>query len=184
MSFFLYMKTILLFLVLFLHGLCAAAQASDEDYIDWSAVRRLTWSDYQGTPLPGSDAVASTFSILGISYRISNNSFQYSIECRFSKTNSWGLHKTSYILKHEQGHFDITELFARILHQHMSEYRFSRASYKKDLQQIYQDVLKKKDNMQQAYDRETKHSINREKQEFWLKKIEAMLKETEAFSGY
>jgi len=38
--------------------------------------------------------------------------------------------------------------------------------------------------MQSLYDRETHHSIEKEKQEAWLKKVEKMLQETTPYAGY
>jgi predicted secreted Zn-dependent protease len=66
----------------------------------------------------------------------------------------------------------------------MREYSFDRDSYQKDLKKIYQDILDEKREMQEDYDRETNHSINREKQAEWLKKIEKKLEEFRNYAGY
>ena len=153
----------------------------NEDMLNWSASKKLTWSDYKASPNPYSDAAASTTTYLTISYNISSTDFSYKIESRFSKTRSWGLHKTPYILSHEQGHFDIAEIFARKLHKKMTEYRFDKKGYEKDLKKIYQDILDEKREMQDDYDKETNHSINKEKQEEWLNKIAKLL---EAYADY
>src|SRR5687767_2000030 len=96
---------------------------NEDELLRWSSTRKLAWSDYKGRPDPASDAAASTTTYLGIDYHFSNNGFTYKIDSRFSKTRSWGLHKTEYILSHEQGHFDIAEVYARKLHQKMGEYK-------------------------------------------------------------
>jgi hypothetical protein len=160
------------------------AQEAGEELLDWSPSRKLTWADYKARPNPGSDAAASTTTYLGISYNISTNHFSYTIESRFSKTRSWGLHKTPYILAHEQGHFDIAEIFARKLNKKMSEYKFDRKTYQKDLKKIYQDILDEKEEMQNDYDDETNHSIHKEKQAEWLKKISKMLEEFKEYDDY
>jgi hypothetical protein len=160
------------------------AQSDREELLNWSASRKLTWADYKASPNPNSDAAASTTTYLGIDYNISTSSFSYKIESRFSKTRSWGLHKTDYILSHEQGHFDIAEVFARKLHKKMSEYQFNRKTYDKDLRKIYEEVTKEKEKTQNEYDGETRHSINKEKQAEWLKKIDKMLRELEDYADY
>ncbi len=160
------------------------AQDKKEELLDWSASRRLTWNDFKAKPEPGSDVVAITTSILSIEYKISGSGFDYKIKSRFSKTNSWGLRKTDYILSHEQGHFDIAEIFARKLHQRLSEYRFNKRTIDRDLDKIYNRILEEKEKMQNDYDRETKHSINKEKQAVWLKKISKMLVEYKGYAGY
>ncbi len=161
------------------------AQDKDEELITWNAGKKLNWSDYKGSPDSNSDAAASTTTYLSIEYNISNGNFGYKIQSRFSKTRSWGLHKTEYILSHEQGHFDIAEVFARKLHKKMSEYKFNpRNNYQKELRKIYDDVLEEKEKMQDDYDSETRHSINKEKQAEWLTKIKNLLEEYKAWSDY
>ena len=173
------------FLVIFLAAAnLSFAQSRDEELLEWSASRKLTWNDYKASPDPNSDAAASTTSYLAIEYNITSSSFGYNIESRFSKTRSWGLHKTAYILSHEQGHFDIAEIFARKLNKQMSEYRFNKRTYQQDLNKIYHDILDEKEKMQNDYDKETNHSIKKEKQAEWLKKIEKMLEEYKDFAGY
>ncbi len=168
---------------LLLIAVSLTAQDTGEELIRWSH-NGLTWADYKGKPNPKSDAAASTTTYLMISYTIGNNNFSYRIESKFSKTRSWGLHKTPYILRHEQGHFDIAEVFARKLHKKMSEYSFNKKTYPKDLKKIYQDILDEKEELQNRYDRETNHSINKEKQEEWNKKIEKLLDEYKAYADY
>jgi hypothetical protein len=160
------------------------AQEKNEELMDWNASRKLTWADYKSRPNPDSDAAASTTTLLLINYSINNNGLTYKIQSKFSKTRSWGLHKTVYILSHEQGHFDIAEIFARKLHKKMSEYKFDRRNYQKSLDKIYQDVVDEKTKMQNQYDRETNHSINREEQARWLKKIAELLEEYEDYDDY
>jgi hypothetical protein len=160
------------------------AQNKNEELITWSGDKKLNWSDYKGRVQTGSDAAASTATYLGIEYNFTRNGFDYKITCSFSKTRSWGLHKTDYILAHEQGHFDIAEIFARKLNKQMSEYVFNKNTFKDDLKKIYMSLTTEKDAFQNQYDRETNHSINKEKQSEWLKKIEGMLKELKAFSNY
>jgi hypothetical protein len=161
-----------------------AVTAQDGQYIDWSTARKLTWNDYLASPDKHSDAAATTSTALGIEYRLRNNNVTHTIICRFSKIKSWGRFKTDYILAHEQGHFDITEVFARKLHKAMMAYEFNTASYKNDLNKIYEDVVKEKQDFQIAYDIETQHSQNKEKQKEWQKKIEKMLDDYKEYANY
>ncbi|HYC41168.1 MAG TPA: DUF922 domain-containing protein [Chitinophagaceae bacterium] len=160
-----------------------ATEAPKDDYIDWSP-KKLEWSDYQSKPDPESDAAATTTTYLGVEYKVSGNQFQYRIACRFSKEKSWGLHRTAYILAHEQGHFDITEIFARRLNQRLSEYRFNKRTFEKDLKRIYDRVMKEKEEFQNRYDHETDFSRNRKVQYEWLDRIGEILSETEEWGGY
>lgn len=156
----------------------------EEELIDWQWDRPLTWDDYRGQPDPDSDAAASTTTYLAIEYNLKDGQFGYQIQSRFSCDKSWGLHKTPYILSHEQGHFDIAEIHARLLHKKMSEYKFDRKTYQKELKKIYEDVVEAKEEMQSKYDKETNHSIYRPKQAEWLEKIDELLEATAMYADY
>ncbi len=173
-----------LFLLSLLLPFAVQAQDKDEELVDWNSSQRLTWADYKARPETGSDAAASTTTYIGIEYTIRQRDFSFSIRCRFSKKRSWGIHKTAYILSHEQGHFDIAEIHARKLNKAMSEYEFNKKTYQKDLRNIYDQVMQEKEDMQNRYDKETNHSINKTKQAEWLKKIEEMLEEYKDYAGY
>lgn len=178
-------KKHLLILALVLPGLLPAQMAADgEELIEWSPSRKLTWDDYKASPQAGSGAAAATTTYLNFEYHIRNNEFKFTISCKFSRTRSWGLHKTDYILAHEQGHFDIAEVYARKLYKAVSQYRFNKNTFKDDLNRIYATITTEKEEAQNTYDRETNHSINKQKQEEWLKKISDDLNSYAAFAGY
>lgn len=154
------------------------------NYLPWANGRPLTWEDFLCEPKRNSDAVALTSTALGISYNASNHQLHYEITCGFSKEKSWGILRTSYILAHEQGHFDITEIFARKLHKELLDYKFNRRTFRQDVNVIYDRVVKEKENFQFAYDGITDHSRNKTMQKEWLEKIAFLLSETEPYANY
>jgi len=156
----------------------------NEQFIEWSSVKRLTWDDYLANPPSVSDAAAITSTALGVEYHLKNNTLTYTITCRFSKTNSWGKHKTEYILQHEQGHFDITELFARKLAKELKEYKFNVRKYQDDVSKIYKKVMDEKEEYQNKYDKETDFSRNKQRQLEWLEKIQDELDELDEYANY
>src|SRR5688572_26297180 len=155
-----------------------------EDYLPWANMRPLTWEDFLCEPKRNTDAVALTSTALGISYNVSNHQLHYEITCSFSKVKSWGILKTPYILAHEQGHFDITEIYSRILHRELQAYKFSRRTFRQDVNQIYDRVVKEKEAFQLMYDGQTDHSRNKKVQQEWLDKIQVLLTETEPYADY
>lgn len=157
---------------------------SEEELIKWSDSRKLQWKDYLSEPDNNSDAAASTSTRIGFEYHIRDNNLTYTLSCNFSKTKSWGRHKNAYILSHEQGHFDIAEIFTRKLAKALSEYKFKTSSYKNDLKKIYTDTMQDKEKFQQRYDNETDYSRNDEKQKEWLKKIKEDLSDLREFADY
>ena len=178
------MRSILKINITFFLFLPLSGFTQNEQFIEWSPAKRLTWDDYQAPPSSTSDAAAITSTALGIEYHLKNNSLAYIITCRFSKTNSWGRHKTDYILLHEQGHFDITELFARKLAKELKEYRFNSRNYQEDVGKIYKRVMEEKEEYQNKYDKETDFSRNKGQQAEWLQKIKDELDDLEEYANY
>jgi hypothetical protein len=158
--------------------------AQDNEFIQWSAIKRLTWNDYLASPSTSDDIAAITSTALGMDYHVRNNSITYNITCRFSKTKSWGRYKTAYILQHEQGHFDITEIFARKLVKAVRDYKFDPRKYQVDLAKLYKKIMEEKEEFQQNYDEETDFSRNKAKQAEWLKKITEELAGLEEYADY
>ncbi len=161
-----------------------ADKEENEEFIPWVPHRRLTWDDFLCEPRRNTDAVASTSTSLGIAYQIKNNQLTYQITCNFSKKRSWGLVKTPYILAHEQAHFDITEIFARKLHQALQDYQVNRKTFKEDINTIYERVVKAKEAFQKLYDSQTDHSRKSAKQQEWLERIDEILDETSPYAAY
>ena len=173
-----------LFFIIALLPLLSPAQEGQDDLIQWNQRAKLTWADYQGKADPDAGAAASTATFLGVEYNFRNGSLGYTITCSFSRSKSWGLHKNDYILAHEQGHFDIAEIFARQLHKKLKAYIFDKTNYQADLRKIYEDITAAKEAMQNKYDQETNHSINKERQAEWQEKIRKELQSLAAFSNY
>ena len=161
-----------------------AVVGDDEKVIPWSSTRKLAWDDFLCEPKKDGDAVASTSTSLGLSYQLRDNQLTFHIICNFSKEKSWGALKTDYILAHEQGHFDITEIFARKLYEALYHYELNPATFKKDIAAVYNRIVKEKEEMQLAYDSETDHSRKRSLQYQWLDKIDNLLTETALFATY
>ncbi len=153
--------------------------------IDWSADRRLSWSDFKARPDSNSPNAALTGT--NIKFDFSYNSetgFKYHITCQFDKNSSWGRVKTDYILSHEQGHFDIAEIYTRKLCKAFREYKPDVEKANKEVNKIYQKVMSELSERQKEYDRETNFSINKEKQAEWLKKIDEELRSLQAYADY
>jgi hypothetical protein len=153
--------------------------------IDWNADRRLTWSDFKASPDPSSPNAALTGTNIKFDFSYSSDKgFQYHISCQFDKNKSWGRVKTDYILSHEQGHFDIAEIYARKLYKAFKEYNPDVKNANKEVNKIYEKVMSELTQAQKQYDHETNFSINKEKQMEWLKKIDDDLKSLQAYADY
>ena len=153
--------------------------------IDWSAERSLTWDDFKARPDKNSPNAALTGTNIKFDFSYgSNRGFKYHVYCQFDKNSSWGRVKTDYILSHEQGHFDIAEIYARKLSKALKEYTPDIDKANKEVNKIYEKIMNDLHEEQLHYDKETNFSINKAEQSRWLKKISDDLKKSEAYGDY
>ncbi len=164
-------------LILFFSMVDTTGPRSPKDsLIDWNLNRRLIWEDFKAQPDGSSVNAALTSTNINIDYSFNNREFKYKIRCQFDPTKSWGRIKNDYILSHEQAHFDIAEIHARLLNKALKSYRFSPKTANKDIGDIYQKLMHDHHEMQEEYDSETNYSRNESQQHEWQKKIEEKLK--------
>jgi hypothetical protein len=163
------MKIISLLLLSFLSF---STLENDPEKMPWSETRRLTWADFQGTPNRSDDFVASTNSGISFSYSISNRDgnygFRYTVLSNFYPKDSWYKPESAseYILKHEQTHFDISELYARKLRKKLESLEIG-SNIKDVVDQLYVEIEQQRRAMQAEYDRDSDHSKNRDGEFRW-----------------
>ncbi|MBC3759962.1 DUF922 domain-containing protein [Hyunsoonleella sp. SJ7] len=144
-----------------------------ETEIEWSSYRKLKWEDFKGKPdtinFPNSNAVTiSSIHFKGNTPNLFANG-SLSVTAVFNQFESWVLsgEESDNLLKHEQLHFDITEIYARKIRKVLKE--VGVASYKEE-EEIW-DMLRKikyeYENRQKEYDSLTVHGIDRDAQEEW-----------------
>jgi hypothetical protein len=174
-------KTLLVFIysLLFL----SFTERKNEDYIPWNSGKKLSWDDFKMDSPSNTRDAALTTTFVGFSFSRTRDVITFDIECKFQKSRSWGRLKTDYILNHEQGHFDIAEIFARKLNKEITLF-LAKSKQHEELNKIYTKVMNEKRDTQQEYDEETNHSINKGQQAAWDKKIEEMLDELKEYDDY
>ncbi|MFZ6663608.1 DUF922 domain-containing protein [Peijinzhouia sedimentorum] len=150
------------------------------EMIFWREDLELSWSDFKGEPQLESQYEAMTASGIEYAYEANNRNgkltFTFKVRAYFNPNTSWlkPSSRTNELLEHEQVHFDISELHARILTKAFDEASFTE-NFKKEIDTIYQSVIKRRAEMQELYDKETDHSRNAERQKEWIKQVENQL---------
>lgn len=155
-----------------------------ESLVDWSAERKLTWSDFQGKPDPSTGNAALTSTSINIDYSYNTKELKYTIRCQFDPAKSWGRVRNNHILGHEQAHFDIAEIHARVLYKMLMNYKFKNASVNEDIAKIYETVMQQHHDMQSQYDSETDYSRKPGIQQDWETKISETLGSLTMFANY
>ena len=149
-------------MAIFLFALSVSGRSFSQDVIAWDSATKLTWADFAGTADRSSPYNAVTIS--GILFKINPNSDGYSdsIIAVFYRAESWVKGRSESALIHEQGHFDISEIFARKLRN---------------------EAESERDAMENLYDKDTKHSIDAVRQAYWNGRIGRELKALEEFAN-
>ncbi len=153
---------------------------SYETEVVWRNRPLLTWSDFRGVPDNTSPYDAQANSGVKYSYSITmqngKSTVIFDVHSFFDSQMSWSKteKQNDFLLKHEQLHFDISELHARKLKKAFSIYAFSK-SPQKEVEKIFARINKERQVMQNKYDEETNHSKNKEMQAKWQILIEREL---------
>ncbi len=159
--------SIILFLSVYLFS-----PSIEEEKIEWTKDYQLQWSDFKATTASGNGFVASTSSGIAYSYSYrevnGEKSIKVVVTCNFYPQKSWYSKKdaSDYILKHEQTHFDISELYKRIFKKRIDKTQFSD-DMKKELEALFYQTEDERVAMQRKFDSESDHSKNKEKELEW-----------------
>ena len=160
---------------------------NDANLIPYSKQRPLLRTDFQGRVDDLSHAAAVTLS--GISFKYSwerlggKTKVKIKLLPYFNKNLSWWRAKTNTpeILLHEQLHFDITAIYACQLKTKIEQAVLKADELEQQISGIVNDIEQERSAMQQQYDGETQHGINKAKQAEWQVKVKAMLAEQSCY---
>lgn len=172
----------ILFLIISLTGFSQKNSKLLKDTLIWSADYELSKSDFQGKAKKGYAGNAATFIYL---YTQENNGeMQFVVEALMSKTKSALSTNSEYMLKHEKGHFDICEIYARKLRQRMQKKDFMKVkNINAEISGMYKQIIEELKEAQDKYDNQTEHSMNMAQQKSWDEKIIIQLRELDDYSS-
>lgn len=164
-----------------LAGFFFIAAPIEEEKIVWQENRKLTWEDFRGVPNRADTFVASTNSGISFSFSLKESEkgieVDYTVLSNFYPDLSW--HRpnkvSEYILKHEQTHFDISELFARKLRMKLESID-DLSKFKELSEEYYTEIEFERRQMQRDYDSESDHSNNESEEYEWRDYVAAQLK--------
>lgn len=159
---------------------------SNSTEIKWNESTPLVWGDFSGEIDSASEFHAWTWSGFKYSYTWDIADGGPIVECTaygfFDPAQSWvkKKKKSDELLKHEQGHFNISELYSRIFEERISLHNFSY-EVEQDIDTIYKATFQELLDMQIKYDLETEHYKNKEEQLRWENWIKSELKRLKEF---
>lgn len=166
-----------------------AEQLARSQAIRWSD-RRLTWGDFKGRP--GAEAgliAAQTASTLIHAVRCAGSNFEFSVVAAIRPNESWvrlsllqSVEQNARALRHEQTHFDLTEVHARRLRRYFTELETPCAIPSDSLAEMAGRVAKDESIAQERYDADTDHGRNAPEQTRWERDVEERLAALRGFA--
>lgn len=156
----------------------------NDEVIAWSPDYAIEWKDFNARPKTSSPLDAYT--MLGISLEVvsqDDGKVNMGVFGYFEKDKSWVKpgEKTDHLLKHERKHFDLCEVYRRILIKRLEAGNpYTYDNFNKEVGKTFNSTFKEYTDEQERYDHETNHSQKKEKQLQWdgdiVKRLEALEK--------
>lgn len=153
----------------------------DQDTVFYSANRPLIYEDFRARARPGGRFAASIFS--SFSFDVESEIVRGILEVKIIskvfmlKDQSWvrGESKNEYTLNHEQRHFDITQIVTERLKKKIQSLEIYPDEYDSVINYYYLEAFREMNQLQDLYDKETRHGIDRAAQERWNRKLDLAL---------
>ncbi len=159
-----------------------------EREFSWSPDRKLNWDDFSGRVYRTQgeeEAVAVTYCGFGFETNTVtvSNKVQIMVHNSFRKDVSWVIpsERTPEVLEHEQGHFDLCEIYTRKLRERFNDLNVTVYNLNSVLAEAYHEVGDEYKARQQEYEEQTQNGQNRLAQKRWERIIKQELGETEAW---
>ena len=145
------------------------------DAVPWSASRRLSWDDFRGIP-PASDPERAAETAYSLFHALGcrGKTFQFRVVAAVLPRQSWvrpailaNPAQNSRTLRHEQTHFDLSEVHARRMRRYFSELREPCLKSEPELAAQSDRFIREEATAQLRYDGETNHGRNVQRQSSW-----------------
>ena len=139
--------------------------------IFWKEGEKLTWDNFKSPVNRKNNPDVAAYTNCGWEYSVVKSSdskapVKIEIKTLFNEDKSWKDSKkiNDEVLQHEQKHFDIAEIFVRRFRKAVTERVRTSGDYDRLFKSIYNDISNGYKNFQMAYDKDTRHGMNKEKQ--------------------
>ncbi len=147
---------------------------SPQEVIYYNTEKKLSWGNFLAVP-PADNGPVAAITVSGFGYsadiKTSGNKGELNIKvyCYFNKNKSWVKpgKNTSYILNHEQHHFNISYIAACVFIDKLQNATFNKSNYNELLPRIYNESCDLMNKMQNDYDGQTKNGQVADAQEKW-----------------
>ena len=149
----------------------------------------MTWEDFKGSPKTISNSNTAAQTYCGFGFQTNNvtmfNKAKIFTITSFTTNLSWvrpDQMDRLDLLEHEQGHFDLCEVYGRKLRKTLEEKKLTAFNLNTDANIIFKNISASYLERQELYESETQYGTDRKKQIEWTKLIASELNELSSFS--
>jgi len=182
------MRNKILFIVLLFSSITIYGQRTDENFVFWSATRKLTLSDFGIKTANGE--TNSSFAQFSVDYRVGGfdfmtKNFNKKVRNYMIKSASWidTTKNTTILLQYQQILFDICEIYTRHFRKELKENRKKIAFGNQFVTELNQKAMTEFSNRRVLYDKLTDFGKIPEKQKEWEVQIKKELNELKEFES-
>ncbi|TKG96947.1 DUF922 domain-containing protein [Puteibacter caeruleilacunae] len=165
----------------------SAAQADEEQIIRWSESRKLKWSDfvYEKSLSTVNMEKATIFPMIKCRFKQLNELLSVHVDVFMDRQKSFTSDTiTTELLAHEQLHFDIAELYGRMIRKESTKLIQNKEMTYEMIETMIKNKLSAYEKFQKLYDTETKHGTSIKQQKFWHNKIWQMLDDLDDYKSH
>lgn len=177
----------LLLTILLTAGVFQLAIGQDTgELIRWSTTP-LQWSDFkEDNTVDGKYGKHAAKSHWRLAFKLGDKvkdspQVQATVQAFFIPAKSWVNRKSignTKLLIHEQIHFDLVELYARLLRKELLSTSYNEQRYKKNIKRVYKRTMAALRTKQAEYDIDTRHGKDITRQAYWISYVRMQLEET------
>ena len=145
-----------------------------EKEIEWTANRKLSWEDFKGTPKTASNLNTAAQTYCGFGFQ--TNRVTMFNKAKIFTLNTFNTHLSwvrpdqknrADLLEHEQGHFDLCEIYTRQLRKRLEDKKLTAFNLNTDANVIFKEIYASYLERQEQYEKETEYGLDRQKQMEW-----------------
>jgi hypothetical protein len=161
--------------------LSVTAQPTENLKLEWNAYYDLSWNDFQGqAPMESHGDAGTAVQIKAKPFYVKDE-VHYDVIAYFNREQSWVRDGSSQLLRHEQLHFDIAELYARKIRKEITRLKDNGVNDVQTINKAVRILLAESDKMDIQYDAETLHGSFLKKQAKWEARVKQEMGELEPF---
>jgi hypothetical protein len=139
--------------------------------------RQLTWADFKGKAPATRWNIAITTTYIDLTTEETDGVCTFRVTCTFCPEESWSRARDSATLRHEQGHFDLSEAFAREIRHDLQ--RYQGTGERAAAEALYDHMIQEWNQEQEDYDKKSDHGRDKAEQAWWENYIHEQLKKYE-----